>query len=362
MSAPVGSHTPSSSAPAIVAFSGADATGERLDLAVARHCQLSRTQAATLIASGLVTVNARPAKAAYRVEAPDQLVVTIPPPPGREITPEAIPLDIVYEDEVMLVVNKAAGMVVHPAPGNWSGTLVNALMGRGQPLAGAGPADRAGLVHRLDKDTSGLLVVAKTDRAHRALSAALAARRVTRRYAAVCWGHVDQDRLTVEQPLARDPKDRTRMAIVATGKPARTDFTRLARFDSVDLLRAHLHTGRTHQIRVHLASIGHPVIGDDIYGGGGGRRLAALPPQRHFLHAAWLRLRHPETGEALDFRAPLPADLRTSLVAISGMPELGTMPDPLSHFGFFDLDDLVESVPSFADRLSDGDADLDAEG
>ncbi len=348
--------SPRAVAPTIVAFCGDEAVGDRLDLVVARQCQLSRTQAATLIASGLVTVNARAEKAAYRVESADQLVVTIPPPPGRDITPEAIPLDIVYEDDVLLVVNKAAGMVVHPAPGNWTGTLVNALMGRGQPLADAGAEDRAGLVHRLDKDTSGLLVVAKTDRAHRALSAALAARRVTRRYAAVCWGHVDQDRLTVEAPLARDPKDRTRMAIVAAGKPARTDFTRLGRFDSVDLLRAHLHTGRTHQIRVHLASIGHPVIGDDVYGGGGGRRLAALPPHRHFLHAAWLRFRHPETGDLLDLRAPLPTDLRTSLVAISGMPELGTMPDPLTYFGFYDVDDVVE-IPA---ATSEMDADMDS--
>jgi 23S rRNA pseudouridine1911/1915/1917 synthase len=146
------------------------------------------------------------------------------------------------------------------------------------------------------------------------------------------------------------------MAIVAAGKPARTDFTRLGRFDSVDLLRAHLHTGRTHQIRVHLASIGHPVIGDDVYGGGGGRRLAALPPHRHFLHAAWLRFRHPETGVLLDVRAPLPADLRTSLVAISGMPELGTLPDPLGYFGFYDAEDPVE-LPT---GLTEMDADLES--
>lgn len=309
--------------------------GERLDLLVARVASLSRTQAATLIANGHVTINAGREKASYRVESGDQIAIVIPPPPGRYIVPEQIPLDIVYEDEHLLVVDKAAGMVVHPAPGNWTGTLVNALMGRGEPLAEGGGEDRAGLVHRLDKDTSGLLVVAKTDASHRVLSTALAARQVTRRYVAVSWGHLKDDRLTVDQPIARDPRDRTRMAIVQTGKAARTDFVRLARFDSVDLLRAHLHSGRTHQIRIHLASVGHPVIGDDTYGGGGGRKLAALPPRRHFLHAAWLRFRHPVSGALVDLRSPLPPDLRHSLAVLSGMPDLASHQDPLDVFGFY---------------------------
>lgn len=311
------------------------AAGRRLDLLVADHASLSRTHAATLIANGHVLVNGGREKASYKGESGDVIRVTIPPPPGRDIIPEQIPLDVVYEDEHLLVVDKAAGMVVHPAPGNWTGTLVNALLGRGEPLAEGGGEDRAGLVHRLDKDTSGLLVVAKSDAAHRILSGALAARQVTRRYAAVCWGHLAEDRITVDKPIARDPRDRTRMAIVQTGKAARTDFMRLARFDAVDLLRAHLHTGRTHQIRVHLASTGHPVIGDDTYGGGGGRRLAALPPRRHFLHAAWLRFRHPMSGDVLDLRSPLPADLRTSLAALSDMPELATHQDPLDVFHFY---------------------------
>lgn len=311
------------------------AAGRRLDLLVADHASLSRTQAATLIANGHVLVNGGREKASYKGESGDVIRVTIPPPPGRDIIPEQIPLDVVYEDEHLLVVDKAAGMVVHPAPGNWTGTLVNALLGRGEPLAEGGGEDRAGLVHRLDKDTSGLLVVAKSDAAHRILSGALAARQVTRRYAAVCWGHLAEDWITVDKPIARDPRDRTRMAIVQTGKAARTDFMRLARFDAVDLLRAHLHTGRTHQIRVHLASTGHPVIGDDTYGGGGGRRLAALPPRRHFLHAAWLRFRHPMSGDVLDLRSPLPADLRTSLAALSDMPELATHQDPLDVFHFY---------------------------
>jgi 23S rRNA pseudouridine1911/1915/1917 synthase len=191
-------------------------------------------------------------------------------------------------------------------------------------------------VHRLDKETSGLLVVAKHDVAHRALSHALAQRTITRRYAALSWGHLDQDEVSVDKPLARDPRDRTRMAVVVGGKAARTDFRRLARFDACDLLRAHLHSGRTHQIRVHLQSIGHPVVGDDTYGGGGGRRLAGLPPGRHFLHAALLAFRHPMTGAALSFRAPLPPELRTSLVAVSRMSELATHEDPLAYFGFYD--------------------------
>ncbi len=317
----------------------ADDAGERLDLIVARGCELSRTQAATLIANGSVTVNGRTEKASYRGVTGDAIEVVIPPPPGRDVLPESIPLSVVYEDESLLVVDKVAGMVVHPAPGNWTGTLVNALMGRGGSLAAGGGDERAGLVHRLDKDTSGLIIIAKTDVAHRTLSAALAARRVTRRYAAVSWGHLREDTVTVNQPIDRDPRDRTRMAVVQEGRAARTDFVRLARFDSVDLLRAHLHSGRTHQIRVHLASVGHPVVGDDTYGGGGGRRLAALPPKRHFLHAAWLRFHHPVTRALIDLRSPLPDDLKTSLAALSAMPELASHPDPLDVFGFYNTAD-----------------------
>ena len=334
-------------------FVVADDTRERLDVLVARACELSRTQAATLIANGHVTVNEKAERASYRGEPDDRVSVTIPPPPGRDILPEEIPLSIAYEDDDLVVVDKAAGMVVHPAPGNWTGTLVNALMARGEPLADGGAADRAGLVHRLDKDTSGLLLVAKTEIAHRSLSAALAARRVTRRYAALTWGHLTADSITVDKPIARDPRDRTRMAIVHDGRAAKTLFARLARFDSVDLLRAHLHTGRTHQIRIHLASIGHPVVGDDTYGGGGGRRLAALPSKRHFLHAAWLRFRHPVSGLLIDLRSPLPSDLKKSLAALSGMPELASHPDPLDELGFFQTTDGDAVSETGGDRSPD---------
>jgi 23S rRNA pseudouridine1911/1915/1917 synthase len=178
--------------------------------------------------------------------------------------------------------------------------------------------------------------VAKTDRAHRILSAAIAARRVVRRYAVMTWGHLTSDSMTIDKPIARDPRDRKRMAIVNKGRPAKTDLIRLARFDAGDLLRAHLHSGRTHQIRVHLASIGHPVMGDDVYGGGGGRRVAGLPPKRHFLHAAWLAFNHPVTGKPLDFRSPLPEDLARALAVMSGEHTLPPGVDPLTSFRFYD--------------------------
>ena len=313
----------------------------RLDVLVASHLELSRNQAATLIAKGRVTIDGRREKASYRPRAGERIAVSVPAPSSRAVVAEVIPLNVSYEDDDVLVVDKPAGMVVHPAPGNWSGTLVNALKGRGASLAEGSDEGREGIVHRLDKETSGLLLVAKTDRAHRVLGAELQARRIVRRYAALAWGHVTEDRITVDKPIARDPRDRKRMAIVSTGRPARTDFTRLARFDSADLLRAHLYTGRTHQIRVHLTAIGHPVVGDDTYGGGGGRRLVQLPPRRHFLHAAWLQFRHPVSGKEIDIRSPLPEDLRRALAATAqgSLPDdaLAGDHDPLEYFGFYRL-------------------------
>lgn len=308
----------------------------RLDLLVAHSADISRTQAATLITQGHVLVDGRRERASYKGSAGESITVRIPAPQGRAVVPQEIPLHVVFEDETLLVVNKAAGMVVHPAPGNWDGTLVNALLGRGADLANVGGEDRPGLVHRLDKETSGLVVVAKTEKAHRNLSAALAARKIVRRYAALCWGHLDEDRVTVDKPLARNPRDRQRMAVVPGGKQAKTTFVRLARFPSCDLLRAHLHTGRTHQIRVHLSAIGHPVVGDDTYGGGGGRRLVGLPTKRHFLHAAWLSFTHPVTGAAMDFRAPLPEDLDRSVRLIAKEAGDDWSGDSLEHFGFFE--------------------------
>ena len=333
--------------------------GGRLDLVVATAADLSRTQAATLIATGQVSVDGRAEKAGYRPRAGEVVTITIPAPRGIEVIGETIPLDVVYEDDVMLVVNKPAGMVVHPAPGNWTGTLVNALVGRGGALSNSAGAERAGIVHRLDKETSGLLLVAKDDRAHRVLGAALARREVSRRYAALSWGHLREDRLTIEAPLARDPRDRRKVAVVAGGRHARTDITRLARFDAGDLLRCRLHTGRTHQIRVHLQSIGHPVLGDDTYGGGGGRRLTGLAPGRHALHAASLRVRHPVSGELMSFHCPLPPDLVAALRAVAGPYAPPVDEDPLAHFGFWGGED--DDLPTHATESSDDDAFEDAD-
>ena len=333
MNPPAGDHED----PAVRSFRATGA-GERLDVAIASALDLSRNQAATLIAGGHALVAGRREKASYRPMLGEEVTVAIPPSPGRGVLAESIPLTIVHEDDDVLVVDKPAGMVVHPAPGNWSGTLANALKGRGGSLSAAAEAGREGIVHRLDKETSGLLLVAKTDRAHRVLGAALQARQIVRRYAVLSWGHVKEDRITIERPIARDPRDRTRMAIVSTGRPARTDLTRLARFDSVDLLRAHLFSGRTHQIRVHLASIGHPVVGDDTYGGGGGRKLVGLPPRHHFLHAAWLIFRHPVSGITIDLRAPLPVELHRALTAAAGRDVSLVDIDPLDHFGFYRVD------------------------
>ena len=313
----------------------APAGAPRLDLLVARALDLSRNQAATLIANGNVVVDGRPERASYRADPGEEILVRIPAPPGRDVAAEDIPLLVRYEDDDVVVIDKPAGMVVHPAPGNWSGTLVNALKGRGEPLAAGSDPTREGIVHRLDKETSGLLLLAKTDRAHRQLGAAMAQRAISRRYAVLCWGHLEQDQEIVDKPMARDPRNRQRMAVVPNGKPAKTAFVRLARFDPGDLLRAHLFTGRTHQIRVHLASIGHPVIGDDTYGGGGGRRLVNLPAKRHFLHAAWLIFRHPALGKDIEVRSPLPEDLRAALIHIADGSIPADTQDPLEFLGFF---------------------------
>lgn len=316
----------------------APAGAPRLDVLVAERLDLSRNRAATLIAQGRVLVNGAHERASFRPEAGAAIEVELPPAETRPVLAEQIPLAVVYEDTDVLVVDKPAGMVVHPAPGNWSGTLVNALKGRGGALAAGGGDDRAGIVHRLDKETSGLLLVAKTDRAHRVLGAALARREIARRYAVLAWGHLAGDEVSVDRPIARDPRDRKRMSVVPGGRPARTVFHRLARFDAADLLRAHLFTGRTHQIRVHLSAIGHPAVGDDTYGGGGGRRLVSLPPKRHFLHAAWLVFRHPVTGERIDLRSPLPADLRAALAAVAAHGLPANTLDPLEYFGFYRTD------------------------
>jgi 23S rRNA pseudouridine1911/1915/1917 synthase len=331
-------------APPSVEFSILPEHTERLDRFLADQLQLSRTQAARLVAGKAVTVGGRVARASHTLTRGDRVAVTFPADePPRTLTPAAIPLALVYEDEHLAVIDKPAGLVVHPAPGHWDDTLVNALVARGTTLAG-GAEGRPGIVHRLDRDTSGLMLVAKTDLAHRRLGAALAARKVRRAYAALAWGHLDESPLAIEAPLARHPRDRKRMAVLPEGRAARTDAYVVARFGVADLLRLELHTGRTHQIRAHLEHVGHPVVGDPVYAGGGSRRiggparavadsLARLTP-RQALHAAWLGFRHPATGEPLEFRSEWPLDLRAALAHAAGA-ELVARTDPLGYLHFF---------------------------
>ena len=291
----------------------------RLDSHVAQRTGLSRSRVAALIAEGRVLVDGRPGKKSETVPQGRTVEVRVPPPAPSEAEAEDIPLEIVFEDRDVVVVNKQAGLVVHPAPGNPAGTLVNALLHHVGDLSGIGGTLRPGIVHRLDRDTSGLMVVAKTDRAHQGLSDALRERRVTRIYLAALWGTLPEERVVVDRPIGRHRTDRTRMAVVVGGRPARTRLRHLEEWPAASLCEAKLDTGRTHQIRVHAASIGHAVVGDEVYGagrergfGGGGRRwaveLAARTP-RQFLHAHRLEFDHPVTGEPLAFRAPLPGDL-----------------------------------------------------
>ncbi|MEZ4415000.1 MAG: RluA family pseudouridine synthase [Gemmatimonadota bacterium] len=297
--------------------------GGRLDRFLSERLGLSRTRVASLIAAGQVLVDGRTARKADPVEPGQIIDVTVPAPEPVDILPEDIPLDVVHEDEHLLVVNKRAGMVVHPAPGHRSGTLVNALLFHVRDLSGVGGRLRPGIVHRLDKDTSGLLIVAKSDAAHLGLSAALKKRDIRRIYLAAAWGHLAEDPLTIDAPIGRDPRDRKRMAVVESGRPARTQIRVRERWPAAELLDVRLATGRTHQIRVHLLHVGHPVIGDSLYGAGWERGIAG--PQRRwarellarvprqFLHARALRFVHPVTGELLHFRIPPPPDLAAAL-------------------------------------------------
>ncbi|HWV56269.1 MAG TPA: RluA family pseudouridine synthase [Longimicrobiales bacterium] len=295
----------------------------RLDVYLAaRLPELSRSRVAQLIADGRVRLNGAPARKSHRPAAGDVIEVEIPAPEPATAVPEPIPLDIVYEDAHLLVIDKPAGLVVHPAPGHATGTLVNALLHHVRDLSGIGGVLRPGIVHRLDRDTSGLLIVAKTDTAHRRLAAALKRREIVRRYLVAAWGHLAEDAVTVSAPIGRSPADRKRMAVLETGRPAVTHFRRLERWRAADFLVARLETGRTHQIRVHLAHIGHPVVGDSLYApraergvSGPARGWAAAFARRvprQFLHAASLEFSHPITGEPLTFESRLPPDLEAA--------------------------------------------------
>jgi 23S rRNA pseudouridine1911/1915/1917 synthase len=296
--------------------------GVRLDRFVSAHsAELSRTRVQELIEAGLVVLNGKPAKDSHKVRADDVVEVTPTPRPAMKAEAEQIPLDILYEDDDLIAVNKAAGMTVHAGAGNTRGTLVNALLGRGQALSQGGDPLRPGIVHRIDKETSGILLVAKNDFAHARLADSFRERTIQKTYLALVHGILAEDRGRIELPIARDPVRRNRMtakraASLPNAREARTDWRVLARIDSTTLVEVQLHTGRTHQIRVHFAALRHPVVGDTLYGASGQLHVgsSSLPALgRNFLHAAKLGFRQPRTGRPIQLIAPLPAELRAYL-------------------------------------------------
>jgi 23S rRNA pseudouridine1911/1915/1917 synthase len=301
-----------------IRFSVAAESTERLDRFLADQLQLSRTQAARLVAAKAVTVNDAVARASRLLARRDAVIVRIPDDePPRTLRPTPLDLVVVYEDEHLAIIDKPAGLVVHPAPGHASGTLVNALLGRGEDLAPGGIAgvQRPGIVHRLDRDTSGLLMVARSDLAQASLQAQLKARRIKKTYLALVAGSVAAGAGRIEAPIGRDPGRRTRMAVVPDGRQATTGYRVRERFAGWTLLELDLVTGRTHQIRVHLEAIGHPVAGDPIYGTGTSRR-GPDGLERLFLHAWRLELTSPSSGRLLRAEAPLPPELEDVLAGL----------------------------------------------
>jgi len=302
----------------------AEEAGERLDtFLAARVASLSRSALKRLVDDGDVLVNGRVVKPSYKLRGGEEIEVETPPPPPLELTPEDIPLDIVHEDEDIVVVNKPAGMVVHPAAGVPSGTLANALVHHFQKLPTRAGEARPGIVHRLDRDTSGLIVVAKTAQAHEHLSEQFRAREVHKSYLALVHGRVEGERGRIEEPLARDPRHRTRMAVRRGGRAALSLWRVRRRYGRFTLLDVEIKTGRTHQIRVHAAWMKHPVVGDETYNDGRDRsmsdpvlraRIRAIG--RQFLHAERLAFAHPRTDERPLFTAPLPPELSTFLDAL----------------------------------------------
>ena len=329
-----------------VVIAGADA-GARLDrVLAARIGDLSRSRLKALILAGEVAIGGRTIRdPGHHVNLGDAIMVVVPPPEPAAPAPESIPLKVVFEDDEIVVIDKPKGLVVHPAAGNWTGTLVNALIAHcGDSLSGIGGVRRPGIVHRLDKDTTGLLVVAKTDRAHASLSAQFADHGRTglmqRAYLAFVWGMPDRPKGTIEAPVGRHPYARDKMAVRPDGREAVTHWQVLERYSGSDgapvasLLACRLMTGRTHQIRVHLASVGHPLLGDDTYGSGFRTKSARLLPEarqalaglgRQALHAYILGVEHPSRGEYIEFRSELPADL-VGLRSSPGSPS-GNHPD-----------------------------------
>ena len=282
--------------------------GVRLDKALADLTELSRSQANDEIKKETVLVNGKAVKAKYAVKVGDVVTYEVPKEEVLEYTAENIPLDIIYEDDDVAVVNKPQGMVVHPSVGHTSGTLVNALMYHIKDLSSINGVIRPGIVHRIDKDTSGLLMIAKNDKAHNALAAELKDKKSLRKYVAIVHGNIPNDRGVIEAPIGRSEKDRKKQAVTAKGKPAVTHFKVLERFGNYTLVELTLETGRTHQIRVHMAYIGHPVAGDPLYGS-----RKTLKGDGQFLHAHTLGFTHPTTGETLTFTAEAPAIFKETL-------------------------------------------------
>ena len=286
--------------------------GERLDVFLAKGMnEVSRSNLQKLITSGQVTVNDKIVKTNYKIKTSDVIIVTMPEVRTLELMAEDIPIDVVYEDDDIIVVNKARGMVVHPATGNYSGTLVNALLEHCDDLSGINGVARPGIVHRLDKDTSGVMIAAKSDRAHINLAKQIKEHTASRRYLTIVHGNIKEEQGVIKGPIGRHPSDRKKMAVTfVNSKEATTKFRIIERFGDYTLVECKLLTGRTHQIRVHMAYIGHPVVGDPKYG----------PERGHFaivgqaLHSAELRITHPVTEESMVFTAPLPDDMQVILM------------------------------------------------
>ena len=293
---------------------------ERLDLyIIKRGVSLSRSRIQKLIEEGQIRVNGKPAKASYKVREGDRIEIFIPPPAPLELIPEAVPLDVLYEDESLLVINKPAGMVMHPAPGHDRGTLVHALLHHCRTLPGIGGRERPGIVHRLDKETSGVLVVAKTDGASQGLSKQFKHHTIERRYLALVCGRMAQKKGKIILPIGRDRIDRKKISARTTRpREAETHFAVREHFKIATLLEVYPQTGRTHQIRVHMAHLGHPIVGDKSYGGKAARAFE-IDVDRQMLHAERLGFIHPARGERMVFSAPPPPDMRALLETLRAM-------------------------------------------
>lgn len=310
-----------------------ETAGERLDRQVADFLDVPRNRVQQWIGAGHVRVNGNLAKSSYALRAGDKILCEIPPPPSAEIEPEHGALDILYQDDHLVFVNKPAGLVVHPGAGRREGTLVHRLLDRFPQLDGVGGRGRPGIVHRLDKDTTGVLAVALTDTAYRRLSRAFSSRKIAKRYLAVVFGDPGNEEIVIDAPIGRHPKRRKEMTVQEGGRPARSRVRKLSVAPGVSLIEVDLDTGRTHQIRVHLKHLGHPLVGDPVYGEARWKNLAgtAKTATRAFarpaLHAWKLSLRHPVSNEDLTIEAPPPDDLRELWGTVSGteFPDLSRL-------------------------------------